>query len=74
MLDDWTRAELLQLGGLIVGALAIAVGAILRNDIKTIHVMLNSRLSQLLTSAEAVGQIKEQDEVRARKLKDPPSA
>ncbi len=74
MFADWTRAELMQLGTLVVGAAAIAVGAVLRNDIKTIHIMLNSRLSQMLADAEAVGQIKEQDEVRARKLENPPTA
>lgn len=66
MFEDWTRQELLQLAGTVVAAAAIIVGVVLRKDIKQIHVMINSRLSQLMAGAEAVGQVKERAEADAR--------
>ena len=66
MFEDWSRQELLQLGGITVAAVAVIVGAVLRKDIKAIHVLINSRLSQLIAGAEAAGQVKERAEADAR--------
>ena len=74
MFDDWSRQELLQLGGIAVAGIAVVVGALVRKDVRAVHILINSRLSQLIAGAKAVGQIKEQDEARARQTEVPPSS
>ena len=68
LLDNWSRGELLQLGGIVVAAIAIVVGIVLRKEIRQIHIMINSRLTQLIAGAEAVGQVKERAEADAREV------
>ena len=66
MFEDWPRQDLLQLAGIIVAVIAIVVGALIRRDVRAVHVLINSRLSQLIAGAEATGQVKERAEADAR--------
>ena len=59
MFEGWSHAEIIQLVSVAVtGALTLVV-AWLRKGVNDVHVMINSRLSQLLTGAAAEGQVKE---------------
>ena len=70
MFADWTRSELLQLGGIATAAIATVTAALLGGlvikKVTEIHILINSRLSQMLAGAEAQGQVKERDAADAR--------
>jgi hypothetical protein len=68
MFSDWSRTELLQLGGIGMAGVATIVGLIVKKNIAEIHVLINSRVSQLIAASEAKGQVKERAEADAREV------
>jgi hypothetical protein len=72
---DWTRGELLQLGGLVTASLATIVGLVVTKKVTEIHVLFNSRFSQIIAGARAEGGMKERAEADARieRAEQPPT-
>ncbi len=76
MFHDWTRAEILQLFGILsvfIATVTVAViGAVLKHRVQEVHLMINNRMTQWLDGARAQGQLKEQDDAAARAKLNPP--
>lgn len=50
-MDDWSRAELLQLASIAGGVLASVLALVGIKMVRTVHVLMNSRLTQLLDAS-----------------------
>jgi tetrahydromethanopterin S-methyltransferase subunit C len=65
---EWTKAELLQLAAIVGTVVTAIIGFIVARMVKTVHVLMNSRLTELLkitkSSARAEGVI--EGEARAK--------
>ncbi|HYT42376.1 MAG TPA: hypothetical protein VEP90_08515 [Methylomirabilota bacterium] len=57
LFSDWTHAEIIQILGIIVGALAPIYGWYITRKIKEIHILINSRMQAMLDGAHAQGQL-----------------
>ncbi len=66
MLTDWTRGEILQLVGIVAATSATLAGVIVAYMVRSVHIMVNNRLTQMLIGAKAEGQLAEQGERRER--------
>lgn len=66
MFEDWSRQELLQLGAIVSSATAAIAATIGVKMVRTVHVMINSRMGQIIAGAQAQGQVKERDEAQER--------
>jgi hypothetical protein len=53
MFSDWTRSDILQLGGIIVAAFASIIGLIIAKTVKHVSVQLNGRMTQLIEASVA---------------------
>jgi len=70
MFAEWSRAEKLQLGGIVAAATAVItaalIGVFLSRQLSVLEVRIDGRMEQLISSSVAVGQVKEQREEKAR--------
>jgi len=49
---DWTKAEALQLISIVISSVLVIIGLILRRNAKDIHVLINSRMTELVEFAK----------------------
>lgn len=68
MNSSWNRGELLQLGGILGTIFAAMIGLIVARMVRNVHVMINSRMSELLAGAKAQGVVGERAAADARQL------
>lgn len=76
MFADWSRAEILQLTSIIVSGVVViivpVVGRFLNKKIQEVHILINSRMTELIAGAQAQGQVKERAEADARHISGNP--
>jgi hypothetical protein len=78
---DWSKSDVLQLIAVVSSAFTALLSVVLTKMVKTVHVMINSRMGQIMAGAHAEGGMEERkrsdernraQEVRADEKLSPP--
>jgi len=69
MFADWTRGELLQLGGIVVAFLASMIGIIVTRMVRHVYTLVNGRLTEMIDAVRKAARAEGREEARAE-LKD----
>jgi hypothetical protein len=57
--DGWSKSDILQLIAVVSSAFTTLLSVILTKMVKTVHVMINSRMGEMIAGAEAKGGMEE---------------